>query len=176
MERFGSYNFKQKKANKAIKHEKPAVQKSTSSSILFKVRALYDFNPSEDGELRLQKGQIVEVLDNSTFADWWKGRLNGQTGIFPSNYVAKVEEGRVIQRSIPDENAEVLQYMKEITGLKSAIMKADPLGHNQQENEKLQVFSVLFLLALADAPNNLEAISKGCGVGTFGTQACYCSA
>lgn len=84
----------------------------------------------------------MEVVDNSTFADWWKGSLNGETGIFPSNYVAKVEEGRVVQRSIPDENAEVLQYMKEITDLKTAIMKADPLGHNQQENEKLQVFSI----------------------------------
>jgi signal transducing adaptor molecule len=108
-------------------------------NILFKVRALYDFNPSENGELKLQKGQILDVTDNSTFADWWKGTSNGQTGIFPSNYVSKIEDGRVIHRSIPDENAEILQHMKIINDLKAAIMKADPLGHNSLENERLQV-------------------------------------
>ncbi|KAI7901215.1 SH3 domain-containing protein [Cokeromyces recurvatus] len=53
--------------------------------------ALYDYrgeNPSTD--LDLKQGdiiQLVEFVNN----DWWKGTVNGKTGIFPSNYVKKIE-------------------------------------------------------------------------------------
>jgi signal transducing adaptor molecule len=51
-----------------------------------RVRALYDFQPTEQGELGFQKGDIIRVLE-SVYRDWWKGELRGKTGIFPVNYV-----------------------------------------------------------------------------------------
>lgn len=52
----------------------------------FQVRALFDFIPSEKGELGFHKGDIIKVVDDK-YNNWWKGELHGQTGIFPANYV-----------------------------------------------------------------------------------------
>jgi hypothetical protein len=49
---------------------------------------LYDFQPTEQGELGFQKGDIVRVIE-SVYRDWWKGELRGKTGIFPVNYVVR---------------------------------------------------------------------------------------
>jgi signal transducing adaptor molecule len=64
-----------------------------SSSGPSRVRALYDFDPSEEGELRLLKGDIVRVID-SAYQGWWRGERGGQVGIFPVNYVVRFERGR----------------------------------------------------------------------------------
>ena len=55
-----------------------------------RVRALYDFTPSELGELAFQKNDTIAVL-GSVYKDWWKGYRKGQTGIFPLNYVEAYE-------------------------------------------------------------------------------------
>uniref|UniRef100_A0A7M4FN24 GRB2 related adaptor protein 2 n=1 Tax=Crocodylus porosus TaxID=8502 RepID=A0A7M4FN24_CROPO len=53
------------------------------------VRALYDFEAMEYDELGFRSGDIVEVLDSSN-PSWWKGRLRGELGLFPANYVAPI--------------------------------------------------------------------------------------
>lgn len=50
------------------------------------MRALYDFAPTESGELAFAKGDIIRVLD-SVYEHWWRGELKGEAGIFPVNYV-----------------------------------------------------------------------------------------
>lgn len=53
--------------------------------------ALYDFhgdNPSTD--LPIRRGDIIQLTEFVN-NDWWKGTSNGKTGIFPSNYVKKIE-------------------------------------------------------------------------------------
>lgn len=50
------------------------------------VEAIYDFPPQQDGDLELHVGDKVEVLEKPS-AEWYKGRCNGKTGMFPSNYV-----------------------------------------------------------------------------------------
>lgn len=63
----------------------------TTAATVSRVRALYDFQPSEAGELQFRKGDIIAVLE-SVYKDWWKGSLRGQTGIFPLNYVEKLQD------------------------------------------------------------------------------------
>ncbi|PKU49004.1 grb2-related adapter protein 2 [Limosa lapponica baueri] len=53
------------------------------------VRALYDFDALEHDELGFRSGDILEVLDSSN-PSWWKGRLRGELGLFPANYVTPV--------------------------------------------------------------------------------------
>uniref|UniRef100_A0A8C3NLY6 Uncharacterized protein n=1 Tax=Geospiza parvula TaxID=87175 RepID=A0A8C3NLY6_GEOPR len=53
------------------------------------VRALYDFDALEHDELGFRTGDILEVLDSSN-PSWWKGRLRGELGLFPANYVTPV--------------------------------------------------------------------------------------
>uniref|UniRef100_A0A3Q3J036 Intersectin 2b n=1 Tax=Monopterus albus TaxID=43700 RepID=A0A3Q3J036_MONAL len=36
--------------------------------------------------MSFSKGQLINVLDKNN-PDWWKGELNGETGLFPTNYV-----------------------------------------------------------------------------------------
>jgi signal transducing adaptor molecule len=69
----------------------PSTVAGTTAATVSRVRALYDFQPSEPGELQFRRGDIIAVLE-SVYKDWWKGSLRGQTGIFPLNYVEKLQD------------------------------------------------------------------------------------
>ncbi|KAF4596431.1 hypothetical protein EYR40_007875 [Pleurotus pulmonarius] len=57
----------------------------------FQARAIWGYNENrqEPNDLTFRAGDVIEVTEE-TNADWWKGRINGQEGIFPSNYVERV--------------------------------------------------------------------------------------
>jgi len=52
-------------------------------------RALYNYVAQEGDELTLRKGDIITIIKEHP--DWWEGELNGKVGVFPANYVQKVE-------------------------------------------------------------------------------------
>lgn len=54
-----------------------------------RVKALYDFEPQEEGELAFRKGDIIRVV-NSAYEGWWKGELDGRVGIFPLTYIVSI--------------------------------------------------------------------------------------
>ncbi|XDV43348.1 hypothetical protein PO909_011843 [Leuciscus waleckii] len=61
--------------------------KSTpASAAIGQVIAIYDYTAANEDELSFSKCQIINVLDKSD-PDWWKGELNGVTGLIPTNYV-----------------------------------------------------------------------------------------
>jgi hypothetical protein len=68
--------------------------KSTPAAASGGKRALiqYDYEKAEDNELQLREGEYVtniEMVDE----DWWMGENSqGETGLFPSNYVELVED------------------------------------------------------------------------------------
>lgn len=50
--------------------------------------ALYDYNAQAQGDLTFTAGAVIEIVDKTSDANgWWTGRYNGQTGVFPGNYV-----------------------------------------------------------------------------------------
>ena len=54
------------------------------------VLALYSYTPTSADELSFHKGSVISVISKE--GDWWKGELNGQVGLFPSNYVQGLSE------------------------------------------------------------------------------------
>lgn len=56
-----------------------------------KAVALYSFKGEESGDLPFRKGDVITILKKSDSQDdWWTGRVNGNEGIFPANYVELV--------------------------------------------------------------------------------------
>lgn len=59
-------------------------QKSNANQAI----ALFTFKGEQSGDLPFKKGDVIDIIKKSeTTDDWWTGRNNGVTGIFPANYV-----------------------------------------------------------------------------------------
>lgn len=69
---------------KKFKHIVPGVTNEIPS--LDKVQAMYPYKALNDDELSFEPDDIICVLSRDE-PDWWRGELNGITGLFPSNYV-----------------------------------------------------------------------------------------
>lgn len=133
-----------------------AVPPGTSAATVSRVRALFDFQPSEPGELQFRKGDIIAVLE-SVYKDWWKGSLRGQTGIFPLNYVEKLPDPTVeeLQREAQME-AEVFGQIKNVEKLLT-LLSTRSSELNVQDNEEI---TALYHSTLSIRPKLIELIGK----------------
>jgi signal transducing adaptor molecule len=133
-----------------------AVPSGTSAATVSRVRALFDFQPSEPGELQFRKGDVIAVLE-SVYKDWWKGSLRGQTGIFPLNYVEKLPDPTVeeLQREAQME-AEVFGQIKNVEKLLT-LLSTRSSEPNVQDNEEI---TALYHSTLAIRPKLIELIGK----------------
>ncbi|NP_001427542.1 unconventional myosin-If isoform 7 [Homo sapiens] len=52
-------------------------------------RALYQYVGQDVDELSFNVNEVIEILMEDP-SGWWKGRLHGQEGLFPGNYVEKI--------------------------------------------------------------------------------------
>jgi signal transducing adaptor molecule len=134
----------------------PPVQKSqTTAATVSRVKALYDFSPSEPSELPFRRGDIISVLD-SVYKDWWRGSLRGQTGIFPVNYVEILKDAtpEELMREA-EEEAKILAEGRNIEKLLGLLANAD--GGRGVEDEDLQG---LYNSTLAIRPKLVKLIEK----------------
>ncbi|GKT65836.1 class E vacuolar protein-sorting machinery protein HSE1 [Colletotrichum tofieldiae] len=116
-------------------HSTP-VPAGTTAATVSRVRALYDFVPSEPGELEFKKGDVIAVLE-SVYKDWWRGSLKGKTGIFPLNYVEKLTD------PTPDElareaqmEAEVFAEIKNVEKLLT-LLSTSNTAPREEDNEEI---------------------------------------
>ena len=133
----------------------PASQGTTAATVS-RVRALFDFVPSEAGELQFRKGDIIAVLE-SVYKDWWKGSLRGQTGIFPLNYVEKLADPTQdeLQKEAQME-AEVFGEIKNVEKLLT-LLSTSSSELNVRDNEEI---TKLYHSTLAIRPKLIELIGK----------------
>lgn len=53
------------------------------------VLALYDYDAQADGDLSFRQDDKIELVNRTDDVnDWWTGKLRGQVGVFPGNYVS----------------------------------------------------------------------------------------
>lgn len=122
------------------------------------MRALYDFQPTEQGELGFEKGDIIRVIE-SVYRDWWKGELRGKTGIFPVNYVEKIVDPSPsdIAKEASIEN-EVMNETRNIDRLLEMLSSTDPRARDSfSDNEELQN---LYNSTLSIRPKLVKLIEK----------------
>ncbi|KZF21128.1 hypothetical protein L228DRAFT_284198 [Xylona heveae TC161] len=127
-----------------------------SPATVSRVRALFDFQPSEPGELQFRKGDIIAVLE-SVYKDWWKGSLRGQTGIFPLNYVEKLPDPTAdeLQREAQME-AEVFAEIKNVEKLLT-LLSTSGVELSSRDTEEI---TTLYHSTLAIRPKLIELIGK----------------
>ena len=132
------------------------VPSGTTALTVSRVRALFDFQPSEAGELQFRKGDVIAVLE-SVYKDWWKGSLRGQTGIFPLNYVEKLQDPtqEELQKEAQME-AEVFGEIKNVEKL-LALLSTSSSELNVRDNEEI---TTLYHQTLAIRPKLIELIGK----------------
>merc|ERR1739844_244965 len=64
-------------------------QSRTSANNKKKCRVLFSYQPKHDDELKLELDDVVDFL-SEVEDGWWKGKLRGRVGVFPSNFVDMV--------------------------------------------------------------------------------------
>ncbi|KAL9002613.1 MAG: hypothetical protein Q9188_004468 [Gyalolechia gomerana] len=133
-----------------------AVPSGTTAATVSRVRALFDFQPSEPGELQFRKGDIIAVLE-SVYKDWWKGSLKGQTGIFPLNYVEKLSDPTQEElRREAQMEAEVFSEIKNVEKLLT-LLSTSSSELNVRDNEEI---TTLYHQTLSIRPKLIELIGK----------------
>ncbi|TRY77358.1 hypothetical protein TCAL_00162 [Tigriopus californicus] len=71
---------------------RPKLQTSSSKSgpiAKRQCRVLFSYAPAHEDELELQMDEVIDFL-GEVEDGWWRGALNGKTGVFPSNFVEMV--------------------------------------------------------------------------------------
>ncbi|XP_056016431.1 uncharacterized protein LOC125675051 isoform X2 [Ostrea edulis] len=74
-----------------------------------RAKVLFDYDPENEDELRIEVGDVVEVIKQEE-EGWWEGIVNGKSGVFPSNFVEIVEEGESME--VPDTPPEEKHEVK----------------------------------------------------------------
>ncbi|KAL4398858.1 ESCRT-0 complex protein [Malassezia pachydermatis] len=120
------------------------------------VRAVYDFEPDEPGELALKKGDIVRVLD-SVYEQWWRGEKRHEVGIFPVNYVEPMPDDTpdLIQQEMELERT-VFAHASDIHRLHARLQRIQP-HDNFVDDDELQE---LYQRSLALRPKIIKLMDK----------------
>ncbi|PSK53380.1 Class E vacuolar protein-sorting machinery protein hse1 [Elsinoe australis] len=140
--------------------EAQRAQQGTTAATVSRVRALYDFSPSEAGELAFRKGDVIAVLE-SVYKDWWKGSLRGNTGIFPLNYVEKLQDPtkEEMEKDAMMEG-EVFAQIRNVEKLLALLSVRSEGGMGAKDAGTEEEIQELYNQTLAIRPKLIELIGK----------------
>lgn len=71
-------------------------------------RVIFSYSPVHEDELKLNVDEIINVVGEEE-EGWWRGTLNGNEGVFPSNFVEEI-----IQPPKPSSREESVNFYTEL--------------------------------------------------------------
>ena len=100
----------------------------------------------------------ADAVLESVYKDWWKGSLRGQTGIFPLNYVEKLQDPtrEELEREAQME-ADVFAQIRNVEKLLALLSTSSQGGGDVRDNEEI---TELYHSTLAIRPKLIELIGK----------------
>uniref|UniRef100_A0A336KWD9 CSON015377 protein n=1 Tax=Culicoides sonorensis TaxID=179676 RepID=A0A336KWD9_CULSO len=104
------------------------VYPSEDESDTFEATVQFDFNARSERELSLRKGEAV-TLYNQVSNDWWRGQVNGKTGLIPDKYISL---------KIKDEDREKSSDHLKSSSSEESVRKRRPSG-NISLNSQLSI-------------------------------------
>ncbi|XP_064627176.1 SH3 domain-containing kinase-binding protein 1-like isoform X2 [Lineus longissimus] len=124
----------------------PGVTKRNRDSVMRRkkfAKVAYSYTPENQDELRLEVGEVVEVI-NEEEEGWWKGSLRGQQGLFPSNFVEMIAAPGEADENEKNEKKEQNddKPANEVTEIKGKKVKGVGLG-NIFGNEEIKLRSTV---------------------------------
>ncbi|XP_051159795.1 intersectin-1 isoform X3 [Leptopilina boulardi] len=104
-----------------------------------RVMALYPYQAQNEDELSFEKGDVITVLAKEEEA-WWRGELNGVSGVFPSNYVSSMSSetiNEVMMTQLEPTERKRQEYIKELIATEQAYIEDMRLVHEVFEKPLL---------------------------------------
>jgi hypothetical protein len=89
-------------------HAPPSSTAASSEPTSGFVVVTFDYDALDPVELTIREGQVIENVSTDE-SGWWKGTLNGHTGLFPHNFVVAIDasaaqEALAVQKSATNNN------------------------------------------------------------------------
>ncbi|XP_046617451.1 intersectin-1 isoform X4 [Neodiprion virginianus] len=115
-------------------------QDSPTDPNVERVMALYPYQALNEDELNFEKGDVITVLAKED-ASWWRGEMNGVSGVFPSNYVSPMSSDLirdVMFGLLNDTERKRQEHIKELIATEQAYIEDMTLVHEVFEKPLLQ--------------------------------------
>ena len=72
-----------------LRKKKDSTSSNHSSNAVKQCRVLFSYQPNHEDELELKLDDVVEFM-GEVEDGWWRGKLKGKMGVFPSNFVEMI--------------------------------------------------------------------------------------
>ncbi|XP_043521564.1 intersectin-1 isoform X12 [Frieseomelitta varia] len=115
-------------------------QDSPTDPNVERVMALYPYQAQNEDELSFEKGDVITVLAKDEAA-WWKGELNGVSGVFPSNYVSPMSNEmttNLLMAGLDSIERKRQEYIKELITTEQAYIEDMRLVHEVFEKPLIE--------------------------------------
>ncbi|CAK9797482.1 ITSN1 [Anthophora plagiata] len=115
-------------------------QDSPTDPNIERVMALYPYQAQNEDELSFEKGDVITVLAKEESA-WWKGELNGVSGVFPSNYVSPMSDEMttdILMDGLDSMERKRQEYIKELITTEQAYIEDMRLVHEVFEKPLIE--------------------------------------
>ncbi|XP_011689438.1 PREDICTED: intersectin-1 isoform X2 [Wasmannia auropunctata] len=114
-------------------------QDSPTDPNIERVMALYPYQAQNEDELSFEKGDVISVLAKEE-ASWWRGELNGVSGVFPSNYVSPMSNELMIDTMMYHDPMERKrqEHIKELIVTEQAYIEDMRLVHEVFEKPLIE--------------------------------------